>query len=85
MDHVSVAVNNFDESIKFYDATLSKLGYERIMTFGKHAAGYGKEKKPSFWLVTGGNEEYTIGKARGLHIAFLASSAEDIQAWYDAC
>lgn len=85
MDHVSVAVNDFDESLKFYDSTLSTLGYERVMTFGKHAAGYGKDKKPSFWIVTGGNQEHQIGQARGLHIAFLASSVEDIQAWYDAC
>ncbi len=85
MDHVSIAVKDFDESLKFYDATLSTLGYERVMTFGKHAAGYGKDKKPSFWIVTGGNEEYPIGKARGLHIAFLASSVENIQAWYDSC
>lgn len=85
MDHVSLAVKDFDESIKFYDATLSKLGYERLMTFGKHAAGYGRDKKPSFWIVTGGNQEHEIGKARGLHVAFLAASVEDVQAWYDAC
>lgn len=85
LDHVSVAVKNFDESVKFYDDTLSILGYERLMTFGKHAAGYGKDKKPSFWIITGGNQEHPIGEARGLHIAFIASTVEDIRAWYDAC
>jgi len=84
-DHISIGVKNFDESVKFYDATLSTLGYERIMTFGKNAAGYGKDKKPSFWLVTNGKEDDYYGKAHGLHIAFAASSMENIQAWYDAC
>lgn len=84
-DHISIGVKDFDESLKFYDATLSTLGYERIMTFGKHAAGYGKDRKPSFWIVTGGNEEDPIGKARGFHIAFIAPSVENIQAWYDSC
>ena len=53
IDHISFAVNNFDESVRFYDTTLACLGLERLMTFESHehrVAGYGKDNKPFFWL-----------------------------------
>lgn len=85
IDHISLAVHDFDKSMAFYDATLAKLGYERLMTFDKHAAGYGKNKKPYFWIVSDGNPEEEIAKARGFHLAFAANSIEEIHAWYQKC
>src|SRR5690349_17382094 len=90
LDHVSFAVKNFEESLKFYDETLSFLGYKREISLefaGEHYAGYGDGgARPHFWISSVGhhkNEE--IGKAQGLHVCFVASSAEAIQKWYDRC
>lgn len=44
LDHFSLSVKDYDQSLKFYDETLKILGYERVMSFdmpdGKFA-GYG--------------------------------------------
>lgn len=90
LDHVSFSVNNFQESLKFYDETLKTLGYERVMTFemeDQNVAGYGSHGKPSFWIGAEArpNIQESIGKARGFHIAFLAPSQEAVMAWYQAC
>jgi catechol 2,3-dioxygenase-like lactoylglutathione lyase family enzyme len=87
IDHISFSVNNFDESVKFYDETLKILGYERLMNFNdaEHkVAGYGKEGKPSFWIgeATHPNLDEYIGRARGCHTAFLAPDEHAINKWY---
>lgn len=91
LDHVSISVKDYDHSLKFYDETLSILGYGRIMTFDtpEHCvAGYGMEGRPSFWIgvdrVTPREDEF-VGKARGLHIAFKASDVKAVQAWHQKC
>lgn len=52
LDHVSIEVNDFAQSIKFYDETLKILGIERLMTFDQQqeyqVAGYGSDGKPYF-------------------------------------
>lgn len=91
IDHISLSVSSFDKSVEFYDGTLSILGYKREMTFdvgNDQGAGYGKDGKPSFWIGAEAekrvsNEE--IGRAQGFHVAFIASSAEDIQKWHAKC
>lgn len=90
IDHASFGVNDYAESEKFYDETLKELGFTRIMQFDfgdTRIAGYGADGKPSFWISAQKNPygEETIGKARGLHIAFRAPSVEAIHAWYNKC
>lgn len=91
IDHVSFSVNVFSESLAFYDNTLSVLGYERLMTFDKaeyQVAAYGKEGKPSFWIGNDLKEprlDEAIGKARGVHIAFLAPREEAVHTWHKKC
>lgn len=60
IDHLSVSVNDYTQSLSFYDATLKILGIERIMTFetkDQHVAGYGMAGKPFFWI---GKEERVL-------------------------
>lgn len=90
IDHVSLAVKDFAEGLKFYDATLAILGYKRLMTFDLpevKAAGYGKDPKPSFWISPDGMgpEDEVIGKGKGVHVAFLAEKVEDVQEWFKTC
>ena len=85
LDHFSLSVKDYDQSLKFYDETLKILGYERVMSFdmpdGKFA-GYGKDKKPSFWISSTGRADEDIGHARGVHCAFLAPNIKAIHEWY---
>lgn len=90
IDHISFSVNDFDESVRFYDTTLACLGLERLMTFESHehrVAGYGQDNKPFFWIGVDSkpNSSEFVGKARGFHVAFRAPSIDAIQAWYDVC
>lgn len=85
LDHFSLSVKDYDQSLKFYDQTLAVLGYERLMSFDMpdgRIAGYGKDKKPYFWMSSGGCENEDIGRARGVHCAFLAPSIQAVQNWY---
>lgn len=91
IDHVSCAVNNFEESLTFYDQTLIELGYQRIMTVDtpeKQVALYGTDNKPFFSIGRKMNDTSsaeTIGNARGLHIAFAATSVDMVDSWYNKC
>jgi catechol 2,3-dioxygenase-like lactoylglutathione lyase family enzyme len=87
IDHHSFAVKNYQESLKFYDETLSLLGYKREVTLdypGMQTAGYGNGgPRPKLWISEGGLQNEEIGKAQGLHIAFVAPTAEAVQQqWY---
>jgi catechol 2,3-dioxygenase-like lactoylglutathione lyase family enzyme len=89
-DHISLSVNDYPKSLEFYDNSLKELGYERIMTFEAEkdqnaAAGYGKNAKPSFWIVPDGRSDEYVGKSRGFHIAFQSNALEEIQHWYKKC
>ncbi|MBT3828146.1 VOC family protein [bacterium] len=91
--HVSLAVSDGLRSLKFYDTTLATLGYERVLYIEKlpdaqHLAGYGKDGKPNFWIAAPNDAtqpDEQIGKARGMHVAFLAHSAQDVDNWYQSC
>lgn len=90
LDHVSFSVNDYKKSVKFYDETLKVLGIERLMTFEtdeQNVAGYGIQGKPYFWIGSEVKPNYSesIGKARGLHIAFKANDVASIDAWHAKC
>ena len=90
LDHISFSVNDYQQSVKFYDATLRELGIERLMTFDEdeqQVAGYGIGCNLCFWIgaEVNPNQQEHVGQARGLHVAFQAPNAEAIQAWYKKC
>ena len=90
LDHTSIAVVDFAQSLAFYDATLGALGYKRHCAFdtqdGKYA-GYGTETgvRPGFWIAQAGKSSEAVGQARGVHMAFVAPNAQAVDAWYKAC
>lgn len=88
IDHTSFAVKNYPKSLNFYDKTLKELGYDRIMTIDQgpiQTAGYGANGKPSFWISPMGNDNEQVGNARGVHVAFLAETPEQVRHWHYKC
>ena len=83
LDHIGIAISNFERSKTFYDRALAPLGIGLVMAVtaeqtGDHpAAGYGSDGKPYFWF--GG------GKAPGhTHIAFVTDARAKVDAFYKA-
>ena len=85
IDHVGFKVSDFERSKAFYTKALAPLGYGLLMeitpemtgTDSRHA-GFGKDRKPSFWFRTGG----TTGG--GLHIALVAATRTAVDAFHTA-
>jgi catechol 2,3-dioxygenase-like lactoylglutathione lyase family enzyme len=85
LDHVGFAVTDAEQSRRFYERALAPLGISLIMSVppetteaGGTAHGFGSEGKPYFWI--GDNE--AVGQCT--HVAFLADSRQDVDAFYDA-
>ena len=85
IDHVGFKVSNFSVSKSFYERALAPLGYGLVMevtpemtgTDSNHA-GFGADRKPAFWIGTGGA---THGS---LHVALVARSRADVDAFHAA-
>ena len=78
LDHVSLGVNNFEQSKKFYDQALRPLGVERLYADGPAAAGYGANRKAFFWI---GQRD---ASQTGAHVAFVAEDREAVDRFYQA-
>lgn len=95
LDHFSISVKDYEQSLKFYDETLGLLGMKRLMSFDvpehqANYAGYGRAEKPrpAFWISSKGSaerEEEEVGRARGVHFAFEAPDANAVKAWHTKC
>lgn len=80
IDHFGINCSDWPKSQEFYDGVLRVLGYSRQMDVGE-AVGYGTEGHPTFWIADAGAGDVT-GPNRETHIAFAASSAADVQAFF---
>jgi catechol 2,3-dioxygenase-like lactoylglutathione lyase family enzyme len=83
IDHIGFPVSDYPKAREFYAKALAPLGYALIMEVKQNeqdapAAGFGKDGKPDFWI--GG--EGGLGKA--LHVAILATSRAEVDAFYRA-
>jgi catechol 2,3-dioxygenase-like lactoylglutathione lyase family enzyme len=81
LDHVGIAVADYERSKTFYETALAPLGYVLLLEFSGAAAGFGKEDgdRPSFFIEAHG--EPPRGR---LHIAFGAESRAHVDAFYAA-
>jgi catechol 2,3-dioxygenase-like lactoylglutathione lyase family enzyme len=83
IDHMSLNVADLDAMVAFYEKALAPLGVTTMMRFGKEmtgtadVAGLGKNK-PFFWLAGTGRT------TPPQHIAFLAGSRAEVDAFYEA-
>ncbi|HEX4241113.1 MAG TPA: VOC family protein [Steroidobacteraceae bacterium] len=77
IDHVGIAVSDYEASKRFLTSSLAPLGIELIMEV--HGwAGLGRGGKPEFWFGV-----HTEAQ-RPMHIAFVAESREQVRAFHAA-
>lgn len=84
IDHTGVLVSNFDQSKRFYEATLEAIGYAKLKEFGPEitghtsVAGFGANGETDFWISAGTPNEPPV------HIAFRVDSREQVDAFHRA-
>jgi len=77
IDHIGLAVSDYEKSKLFFASALAPLGIELVLEIGGWA-GFGKGGKPEFWFGGGGEIQ------RSMHIAFLAENRDQVKAFYAA-
>lgn len=85
IDHLTLRVNDYETSKRFYLAALEPLGYELVMEFdmpgvGKFG-GIGADKKPDLWIAPAEDKRPA---PRGQHIAFRARQRAQVDAFHRA-
>jgi len=79
LDHVGLAVKDFERSRAFYEAALAPLGFRLLLEPVPGIAGFGAaDGKPDFWI---GNRD---APQTGVHVAFEAASRERVDAFHAA-
>ncbi len=76
-DHVGIGVSNLLESKAFFLQALAPLKATLLME-GPYGVGIGQHNKPSLWL------SQTQEHPAHLHIAFVAASRAEVDAFYKA-
>ncbi len=82
LHHVSVGVRDVEQSAKFYDAVLGKLGFKRSMEFLPYAVAYGSGGS-TFWVQLPVDQK-PASVGNGTHIGFAAKTKRAAQAFYNA-
>ncbi len=77
LDHIAVAVSDYEKSKAFYLEALKPLGYDLVMELGK-VAGLGAEGKPDFWIHEAG------AVTPALHLAFASPDRATVDAFHAA-
>lgn len=83
LDHIGFPITDYAGSLAFYKQSLAPLGIVMLKEVSLSEdgadgyAGFGRQR-PQFWIGTG-----SPLKVR-LHVAFAATSREQVQAFYEA-
>ena len=83
LDHMGLGVSDSARSRSFYEQAQAPLGISVVMevtpeqTGGHAAAGFGKGRKPFFWIARG-------DVSGNIHVAFAADSRAEVDAFYRA-
>jgi catechol 2,3-dioxygenase-like lactoylglutathione lyase family enzyme len=82
IDHIGIAVSNYERSKQFYIEALKPIGYELLIEV-EGFAGFGSKNTggaiATFWL-----HEEKDKVMKGMHIAFSATNRKLVDAFYDA-
>jgi len=84
IDHTGLSVSDFSKAKAFYGQALAPLGITLIMELPKSVtgdfdvAGFGKDKKPDFWIAENGKT------TPHMHFAFKAATRAEVDAFYTA-
>jgi catechol 2,3-dioxygenase-like lactoylglutathione lyase family enzyme len=85
LDHVSVAVSDFERSRAFYTKALEPLGIRPMMEFG-NIAGFGRDK-PELWIGVGPasfQSKEQLQPITPIHLALRAASRDEVDAFHTA-
>ena len=80
LDHLGLAVADFERSKAFYERALAPLGISVLMEPAPGIAGFGEQhdQKPYFWIGT------RDAPQTGVHVAFATDSRELVDAFHAA-
>jgi catechol 2,3-dioxygenase-like lactoylglutathione lyase family enzyme len=78
IDHVSVAVRSLERSVRFYEAALGALGYEKLVV-RERTVGFGK-RYAEFWV----NLRADVAVSDGAHVCLRARSPREVEAFHRA-
>jgi catechol 2,3-dioxygenase-like lactoylglutathione lyase family enzyme len=82
IDHLGIAVSDYNRARRFYEKALAPLGYAVVMEVGieegEPSAGLGPGGRPYFWIAAGKRSKSP------LHIAFAAKDRPAVDAFYRA-
>jgi catechol 2,3-dioxygenase-like lactoylglutathione lyase family enzyme len=77
IDHIGLAVSDYDKSRQFFCRALAPLGIELVVEV-QGWAGLGKAGTPELWFGVGAE------KQAPLHIAFVADTRDQVRAFHAA-
>ena len=77
IDHIGLAISNYDKSLAFYTKTLATLDIELVVEV-QGWAGFGRGDKAEFWF---GPDERIQSP---MHIAFVAETRQRVDQFYEA-
>jgi len=77
IDHIGLAVSDYEQSKAFFTQTLAPLGIGPVIEV-KGRVGFGRHGKPEFWFGTHAQ------KQNPMHIAFVAESRAQVNAFHEA-
>ena len=80
--HVTLGTNNFDQAVKFYDASLGALGINNMGNLHPTAMMYGKEA-PEFVILTPSDGNAACA-ANGGTVGFHATSRDQVHKFHEA-
>ena len=78
LDHVGLAVGDYERSKAFYEKALAPLGLKLLMEPAPGIGGFGDGQKPFFWI---GTRDTAV---TALHVAFATDSRETVDAFHAA-
>jgi len=76
IDHIGLAVSDFEAAKLFFAKALAPLGIEQVMEV-QGWAGFGRGGKPEFWFGTHTQVQTPV------HIAFSAENRDQVDAFYE--
>jgi len=85
IDHMSIAVSDFQKSKQFYTKALAPIGYSLLMEVTKEqsshhdAAAFGEPPKPDFWIAA-----VASNAPPPVHVAFAVASRAQVHDFYAA-
>jgi catechol 2,3-dioxygenase-like lactoylglutathione lyase family enzyme len=78
LDHLGLAVTDYDRSRAFYERALEPLGIQFMMEPVPQVGGFGDGRKPYFWIASRAPAQ------SGVHVAFATDSREVVDAFHAA-